>query len=58
MVPMASEAVQKISTKDTDVVRQLTKTANFIATPMKKRIYQFITSLLEIPARFLFFLLT
>ena len=55
MVPMASEAVQKINTKDTEVVRQLTKTANFIATPMKKRIYQFITSLLEIPARFLFF---
>ena len=32
----ASEAVQKISTKDTGVLRQLTKTANFIATPMKK----------------------
>ena len=32
----ASKAVQKISTKDTGVARQLTKTANFIATPMKK----------------------
>ena len=32
----ASEAVQKIRTKDTGVLRQLTKTANFVATPMKK----------------------
>ena len=31
-----SEAVQKH--KDTGIVRQLTKTANFIATPMKKHI--------------------
>ena len=37
---------------------QLTKTANFIATPMKKHIYQFLTCLLEIQARFLFFFLT
>ena len=34
---------------------QLTKTANFIATPMKKHIQQFITCLLEMQARFLFF---
>ena len=34
----ASEAVQKISIKDTAVVQQLTKTANFIATPMKKHL--------------------
>ena len=34
-----SEAVQKISTKHTEVVvRQLTKRANFIAAPMKKHI--------------------
>ena len=32
----ASKAAQKISTKDTGVARQLTKTANFLATPMKK----------------------
>ena len=33
----ASEAVQKITTKDTGgVVHQLTKKTNFIATPMKK----------------------
>ena len=36
--PNVSEAVQKISTKDTGIVRQLTKTANFIATSMKKHI--------------------
>ena len=36
--PNASEAVQKISTKDTGVVRQLTKTANVLATAMKKHI--------------------
>ena len=34
----ASEAVQKISTKDTGIVHKLTKTANFIAKPMKKHI--------------------
>ena len=34
----ASEAVQKIRTKDTGVLRQLTKTANFVATPMKKHL--------------------
>ena len=33
----ASEAVQTISTKDTGVVCQLIKTANVIATPMKKK---------------------
>ena len=33
-----SEAVQKISTRTLGVVCQLTKTANFIATPMKKHI--------------------
>ena len=36
--PNASEAVQKISTKDTGIVRQFTKTANVIATAMKKHI--------------------
>ena len=54
----ASEAVQKISTRTLLELCQLTKTANFIATPMKKHIYQFITCLLEIQARFLFFFLT
>ena len=35
----ASEAVQKITTKDTGgVAHQLTKRANFIATPLKKHI--------------------
>ena len=34
----ASEAVQEISTKDTGAVCQLTKTANFIATPTKKHL--------------------
>ena len=33
-----SEPVQKISTKDTGVVYQLTKTANFTAIPMKKHV--------------------
>ena len=32
----ASEAVQKISTRSQLELCQLTKTANFIATPMKK----------------------
>ena len=50
----ASEAVQKISTRTLLELCQLTKTANFIATPMKKHIYQFITGLLEIQARFMF----
>ena len=34
----ASEAVQKISTRTLLELCQLTKTANFIATPMKKHI--------------------
>ena len=51
----ASEAVQRISTRTLLELCQLTKTANFIATPMKKYIQQFITGLLEIQARFLFF---
>ena len=34
----ASEAVQKISTRSLPELCQLTKTANFIATPMKKHI--------------------
>ena len=50
----ASKAVQKISTRTLELC-QLTKTANFIATSMKKHIQQFITGLLEIQARFLFF---
>ena len=50
-----SEAVQKISTRALELhIRQLTKTANFIATPMKKHIEQFITCLLEIQAGFFF----
>ena len=51
----ASEAVQKIITRTLLELCQLTKIANFIATPMKKYIQQFITGLLEIQARFLFF---
>ena len=38
---IASEAVQKIANQkieDTGIVCQLTKTADFIATPMKKHI--------------------
>ena len=50
-----SEAVQKISTRTLLELCQLTKTGNFIATPMKKHNQQFITSLLEIRAWFLFF---
>ena len=53
--PNASEAVEQISTRTLLEVYQLTKTANFKATPMKKHIYQFVTLLLEIQARFLFF---
>ena len=52
----ASEAVRKISKRTLLELCQLTKTANFIATPMKKRIQQCITGLLEIQTRFLFFL--
>ena len=37
--PNASEAVQKISTKDTGVVRQLTKTANFITSTYENNIF-------------------
>ena len=33
-----SEAVQKISTRTVLELRQLTKTATFVATPMKKHI--------------------
>ena len=51
----ASEAVQKISTRTLLELCQLTKTANFKATRMKKHIWQFLTYLLEIQARFLFF---
>ena len=54
MVPML-EAVQKITTRKLLQFCQLTKTADFKATPMKKHIWQFITCLLEIQARFLFF---
>ena len=50
-----SEAVQKISTRTLLELCQLTKTGNFIATPMKKQNQQFITSLLEIRPWFLFF---
>ena len=39
----ASEAVQKISTRNLLELCQLTKTANFKATRMKKHIWQFIT---------------
>ena len=54
-------AVQKISTHGHCWRRelcQLTKAANFKATPMKKHIWQFITCLLVMQARFLFFFLT
>ena len=54
----ASEAVEKISTRTIRTLLelcQLTKTANFKATPITKHIWQFITCLLEIQARFLFF---
>ena len=54
LVPML-DAVQKISTRTLLELCQLTKTANFIATLMKKHISEFITCLLEIQARFLFF---
>ena len=54
IVPML-EAVQKITTRKLLQFCQLTKTADFKATPMKKHIWQFITCLLEIQARFLFF---
>ena len=52
----ASEGVQKTSTRTLLEVFQLTKTANFIATPMKINIQLFITCLLEIQVRFDFFL--
>ena len=51
----ASEAVQNISTRTLLELCQLTKTATFKATPMKKHIWQFLICLLEIQARFLFF---
>ena len=55
---IASETVQKLANQkveDTAITCQLTKTANCIATPMRKHIQQFITCLLEIQVRFLFF---
>ena len=51
----ASEAVQKISTRALLELCQLTETANFKATPMKKHFWQFITCLLVMQARSLFF---
>ena len=51
----ASEAVQKISTRVLLELSQLTKTANFKATPMKKTFSSLLPALLEIQARFLFF---
>ena len=53
----ASEAYQKISTRILLELYQLTKTASFIYsyTYEKTVIYQFITCLLKIQARLLFF---
>ena len=54
----ASEAVQKISTRALLELCQITKTANFKATPMKKQfISRLLPALLEIQTRFFFFLL-
>ena len=50
--PHASEGVQKTSTRTLLELCQLTKTANFIATPVKKHIQLLITCLLEIQVRF------
>ena len=44
----ASEAVQKISTRTLEFVRQLTKTTNFIATPMKKHLAVYPQELLVV----------